>query len=98
MSLMAFMMISASASENTVSTRMSRSSPETKKDLTIPLGPLMRHGTILMFSIVISFRMLTIDVPLSQQVGFCLFDSRHNIPIHLPTQYVAHLTIIEMLL
>src|SRR4051812_17378484 len=60
MSLTASMIMSASASDAPVSTRMTRSAASRRKDLTTPLFfTATRHGTILMPSIARSFRMLT---------------------------------------
>src|ERR1051325_723099 len=81
MSLIASMSRSASASDAPVSTRITRPSPATRNDFTTPrLGIAMRHGTILMPSIAISLRMLTMIASLDEiRRGF--FDRRNYVAV-----------------
>src|SRR4030095_3907728 len=60
---------------------MSRWSPVTKKDLTIPLGPFSRQGTIFMPSMGMSFRMLTMTFFSLGKIDRCFFDGRNDIAV-----------------
>src|SRR5882672_6558631 len=81
MSLIASIMMSASASDAPVSTRITRSSPATRKDLTTPRFPTaILHGTIFTPSIEMSLRMLTM-IPSLGKIRCRFFDRSDDIAV-----------------
>src|SRR4030095_12380759 len=98
MSLIASMMMSASASDAPVSTKITRFSPATRKDLTTPrLFMATRHGTIFTPSIGMSLRMLTMLPPLFGKINRRFFDRRDDVAVAGAAAQVAGDRLLDLL-